>query len=218
MADYYNHIYTALRSSMINRDEGDKPEDAVLIDFKSAQVALKPDIPSAALLISYSMLFYPGWLKNSDPATGQVPVGYTIETFIGGVDNPAYPLLFNIELGMIALAVGCYAGYWTVHYSTILGTILVNPIMENPLYVETRRRIIQDNLTFANARDVFVELMQNEEYKGTVSLADDYVANAKFIQDASASIDEDANERIQQAMEVDFRKEFGQVIKNGEAN
>lgn len=216
MADYYNHIYTALRSSMIDRDAGDKPEDAVLIDFKSAQVALKPEIPSAALLISYSMLFYPGWLKGADSVAGIAPAAHTIETFIGGKENYRFPLLFNIELGMIALAVGCYAGLWTVKYSTILGTVLVSPNMDNPLVIETRKRIVADNLGFSYARTVFVELMQNEEYKGNIILADDYVANATFIQDASASMDDDVEQRIQEAMQVDFSDTFGKVVDKEE--
>lgn len=217
MTSYYNHVYTALRSSMIDRDMGDKEEDAVLIDFKSAIVALKPEIPSAALLISYSMLFYPNWLA-SGYKENLVPVGHKVEDFVGGVENPMFPLLFNTEMAMIALAVGRQADLWDVHYSVVLGTILINPNLDNPLVKETRKRIATEQLGFPEARNLFIELMKQEEYKGNIPLADDYVANAKFIEEASVAVDTDANAMIQEAMQVDFKDTFGKVIRQGDEN
>lgn len=211
MTSYYKSIYTSLRASMIDRDMGDKPEDAILIDFVSAKVALKPEIPSAALLIAYSMLYYPGWLPGGYDK-GLVPVGHTVETFVGGVENPAFPLLFNIEMAMIALAVGRYADLWTVQYSPFLQTILVNPNLNNPLVKETRKRIVEEQLTFSNARDVFIELMKQEEYKGDIPLADDYVANASFIAEAEATVDMSGDskeyERKSHSIQVDMADEF----------
>lgn len=215
MTSYYNHVYTALRSSMIDRDMGDKEEDAVLIDFKSAIVALKPEIPSAALLISYSMLFYPNWLANGYKEN-LVPVARPVEDFVGGVENTFFPLLFNTEMAMIALAVGRQADLWDVHYSVVLGTVLINPNLNNPLVKETQKRIVNDGLGFTQARDLFIELLKQEEYKGNIPLADDYVANAKFIEEASASVDSDANAKIEEAMQVDFKDTFGKVIHQGE--
>lgn len=209
MAHFYEHVYASLRSAMIDRDHGDKLEDSVLVDFKSAQVALKKEIPSAALLISYSMLFYPKWLNDGRGTDqGLVPVAKVVEDFVGGTENFRFPLLFNIHMGMIAVAVGVYAGLWTVKYSAILQTVMINPNMDNPLVKETQRQIKNNELTYKNARELFVQLMQQEQYKGEIMLADDYVANAAFIEDASVSVEDDANEMIQQAIEVDFSKEF----------
>lgn len=212
MAHYYQSIYTALRAAMIDRDMGDKEEDAVLVNFTSAQVALKPAIPSAALLISYSMLFHPAWLRTAQPEKGLDPVGQTVELFIGGMDNPRFPLLFNIHMGMIATAVGVYAGLWTVKYSTILKTIILNPCMDNPLVRKTYE-LLKENpeITYSNARDIFIELMQQEEYAQGIFLADDFIANASFIVEAEASIDVDPKEYMEQvkSMNVDLSKEFG---------
>lgn len=207
MASFYESIYTSLRSAMIDRDMGDNPEEAVVIDFVSAQVALKPEIPSAALLISYSMLFYPTWLATADPSVGKVAIGKTVEEFMGGVNNPNFPLLFNPELTMIAVAVGIRAGFWKIHYSSVLHTILINPNMENPLVLKTREMILEHGLNFSNARDLFIELMQQEEYAADVPLADDYIANATFIPDAEASVDS-VPEYAKEAMAVDLSKEF----------
>lgn len=199
MASYYKHVYAALRSAMIDRDMGDKEEDAVLIDFKSAQVALKPSIPSAALLIAYSMLYYPRWLNTADTERGLVPVGLPIEEFLGGTDNYKFPLLYNVNLGMIAVAVGCYAKLWTIQYSHILGTVMINPNMESPL-VKMTHHMMKNNpeLNYTHARDIFVELMQQEEFSEGIFLADDYVANAKFIAEAEATVETTADEMKEQ--------------------
>ena len=203
MTTYYKHVYSALRGAMVNRDMGDKEEDAVLVDFVSAQVALRPELPSAAVLIAYSALYYPGWLAKDNPSSK------TVESLLGGVENPNYPLLYNVQLGMIAVAVGVYAGLWTVQHSKLLGTILITPNMDSPLVVETAKLIQGDpHLTYKEARDIFVELMQQEEYASGVVLADDYVANASFIQQASISAD-DAADYQRQTQAVDLSKEFG---------
>jgi hypothetical protein len=216
MSHFYKNVYTSLRSAMIDRNQGDKVEDAKLVDFVAGQIALKPEIPSAALLISYSMLYYPGWLNDgTNTDYGLVPVSHTIEDFLGGVENPKFPLLFNVHMGMIAMAVGIYAGLWKVSYSQVLQTILIAPNMESPLVKETAARIKKDQLTFTDARDVFIELMQQEEYKGDIALADDYVANATFIAEAGASVDDDATAKIEEAIQVDFSKDFGKVMNGG---
>lgn len=214
MTSYYKSIYTSLRSAMIDRDMGDDPNDAVVIDFVSAQVALKPEVPSAALLISYSMLFYPNWLADADPSIGKPPMGKTVEEFMGGVNNPGFPLLFNPELTMIATAIGIHAGLWTIHYSNVLGTVFINPNMENPLVLKTREMILENGLNFTNARDVFIELMQQEKYVGNIRLEDDYIANATFIPEAQASVDE-IPDYAKEAMSVDLSGEFKGAKHNG---
>lgn len=207
MTSYYKSIYTALRSAMVDRDMGDKIEEAVHVDFISAQVALKPEVPSAALLVSYSMLFYPEWLASADPSVGKVAIGKQVEEFMGGVDNPRFPLLFNPELTMIAVAIGIHAGLWKITYSEVLGTIFINPNIENPLVLKTREMILENKLTYSNARDVFVELMQQEEYAAGINFADDYIANATFIPEAEASVDS-VPEYAKEAMSVDLSKDF----------
>ncbi len=187
MTDYYQNVYASLRGAMIDRDAGDKTEDAVMVDFISAKVALKEHIPSSALLIAYSMLYYPGWLDTGDEDI--LPIGRPVENFAGGVENSAFPLLFNIHMTMIAVAVGIYAKLWTIQYSHVMGTILIYPNMNNPLVQETQRRIRSERLSFSHAREVFIELMQREEYALEVPLADDYIANANFIIEAEASVD-----------------------------
>lgn len=208
----YENVYTALRSALIDRDMGDKEEDAVLIDFVSAELALKPSIPSAALLISYSMLYYPNWLRDAKPGLGKPPVGLTIEKFIGGPQNIMYPIIPNIHLSLIAVAVGVYAGFWTIKYSEILRTIIINPAMDKPI-VRRTHELLKENpeLTYSNARDIFIELMQEDEYAEGIPLADDYIANASFITEATAAIDKDAEEYVQQVkqMNVDLSKDFG---------
>lgn len=115
--DYYKNVYMSLRSALINRDMGDKLEDAVLIDCGIAKLAVKEVIPSSALLISYSMLYYPQWLETYQEDIG--PISLPIEKFIGGVDNPFFRLLYNPQLAMIAAAIGSYADFWTLSYSRL---------------------------------------------------------------------------------------------------
>lgn len=216
MAHFYEHIYASLRGAMIDRNHGDKLDEAVLIDFKSAQVALKKEIPSAALLIAYSMLYYPNWLNNSSVEQGFEPSMMPIENFIGGVNNYKFPLLFNIYMGMIAAAVGNYAGLYKLKYSPILQTTVIIPNMENSLVKETQRMIKENHLTYKDARDIFIYLMQQEEYRGDIPLADDYIANATFIPDVIASKDNDDWIKTQKTIAVDFKKEFEkETRKNG---
>ncbi len=181
---YYKNVYMSLRNSMINREMGDKLEDAVLIDCGEMKLALKEAVPSSALLIAYSMLYYPKWLS-----TGEKPVAMPIEKFIGGVNNPHFRLLFNPYLAMIAASIGSYAGFWTLEYSKLQRTVMITPNVSNPLVAETLRRIRDEQITFAEAREVFIELMTDDTYAATVPLADDYIANASFIADQSASSD-----------------------------
>lgn len=204
MAEYYKNVYTSLRSAMIDREMGDKPEEAVLIDFVSAKVALKPLIPSSALLIAYSMLYYPNWLNDGRSTDHElVPIiSRPIEDFVGGVENYRFPLLFNINMGMIAVAVGVYAKLWTVQYSRIMQTIMISPNIDHPLVKETQRQIKQERLDYTQARKVFIELMSQEEYSIDMPLADDYIANASFIQEASARVD-DSGEYAKQVQEID---------------
>lgn len=184
---YYKNVYMSLRSSLINRDMGDKLEDAVLVDCGIAKLALKEAVPSSALLIAYSMLYYPQWLETHQEDIG--PVSMPIEKFIGGVNNPNFRLLFNPQLAMIAAAIGSYAEFWTLNYSKIRGTTMIKPNMDNPLVKETLRRIKEDQVTFAEAREVFIELMTDDTFAAIVPLADDYIANASFIAENAASAD-----------------------------
>jgi hypothetical protein len=210
MTSYYKHIYTSLRSAMIDRDMGDKEEEAVLVDFVSGQIALKPSVPSAALLVSYSMLFYPNWLNQANPEQNIEPVAPTIEDFLGGANNPKFPLLFNVHLGMIAAAIGVYAGLWKVQYSHVLRTILIQADMAHPLVRETYEQIKREpNLTYSNARELFIELMQQEEYAQGIYLADDFIANASFIKEAEATAESTAQEiQEMQSKSVDLSAYF----------
>ena len=201
--DYYKNVYMSLRASLIDRNNGDKVEDAVFVDCGIAKLALKPEVPSPALLIAYSMLYYPKWLGT---ATDEFPpVSKPIEHFIGGANNPNFRLLYNPEVAMIAAGIGAYAELWTLHYSKIQGTTMITPNMDNPLVKETHRRVISDNLTFKNAREVFIELMMDEQYASIVPLADDYIANASFIAENVASNDEPYPV---EAQTLDLSKEF----------
>jgi hypothetical protein len=157
------------------------------------------------LLISYSMLFYPNWLNTAKPEVGKPAIGRQIENFLGGTENLFYPLLFNVHMGMIAMAVGVYAGLWKVQYSHVLNTIMINPNLESPLVLKTLDMLkANPELNYTNARDIFIELMQQEEYAQGIFLADDYVANASFIAEAEASVDGDVTEYIEKVKTVDF--------------
>lgn len=182
---YYKNVYMSLRNSMINREMGDKVEDAVLIDCGESKLALKEAVPSSALLIAYSMLYYPKWLGNK-----KEPTALPIEKFIGGVNNPHYRLLFNPHLAMIAAAIGSYAGFWTLSYSKLQRTVLIKPNLDNALIAETSRRIREEQLTMSQAREVFIELMTDDTYAAVVPLADDYIANASFIAEQTVKADE----------------------------
>lgn len=202
--DYYRSVYASLRGAMIDRANGDREEDAVLVDMGAVHIALKKEIPSSALLVAYSMLYYPGWMKEGAKG-GLVPIGKRIEDFVGGIANPRFNLLFNIEMAMIAAAVGSYAGFVKLHYSPVIQTTMVNPNMESPIVLETHRLINERNLKIKDARDVFIDLMKQDDYAVNVPLADDYIANATFITENTAAIDQEYTANVQQ---VDFSGEF----------
>lgn len=202
--DYYKNIYMSLRSAMIDRENGDEEADAILVNVGAVHIALKKEIPSSALLAAYSMLYYPGWLKEG-ANNGLIPIGKQIEQFVGGVDNPKFKLLFNIELAMIAAAIGSYAGFLKLHYSPVLETTMVNVNMESPIVKETHRLVNEEGLTFKDAREVFISLMKQDDYAVNVPLADDYIANATFITEKTAAVDEEYTAEVQQ---IDLSAEF----------
>ena len=202
--DHYQSVYMSLRGAMIDRANGDKEEDAVLINLGAVHIALKKEIPSSALLIAYSMLYYPGWMKEGYNSK-LTPVGKRIENFIGGIDNPRFNLLFNPEMAMIAAAIGSYAGFLNLHYSSMLKTTMVNVNTDSAIVQETRRLIVEENRQFVHARDTFIELMKQDDYAVTVPLADDYIANARFITENTAAIDQEYTASVEQ---VDFSAEF----------
>ena len=203
MTKHYENVYMALRGSMIDRDMGDKEEDAVLIDMGASHIALKKAIPSSAILIAYSMLYYPGWMKEGYKE-GLNPISKKVEEFDGGVNNPKFKMFFNIQMVMIAAAVGSYAGLWTLKYSKMLHTTMITPNLEHPVVQETRRRI-NEGSTFKDARDTFIELMKNDDYAIKIPLADDYIANAKFVPLATAAVDEDY---IAETKHLDLSQQF----------
>lgn len=202
--DHYQTVYMSLRGAMIDRANGDKEEDATLINLGAVHIALKKEIPSSALLIAYSMLYYPGWMQEGYKE-GLTPVGKRIEDFIGGINNPHFNLLFNPEMAMIAAAVGAYAGFINLHYSAVAGTTMVNVNTDSPIVQETRRLIVEESRRFVHARDTFIELMKNDDYAVNVPLADDYIANASFIAENEASIDGEYTAEVQH---VDLSTEF----------
>lgn len=202
--DHYQTVYMALRAAMVDRKNGDLEQDAVLVNVGAVHIALKKEIPSSALLIAYSMLYYPKWLKEAK-GDNLVAVGKRIEQFVGGIENPNFNLLFNAEMAVIASAIGSYAGFLNLHYSPVLHTTMINPNMETPIVKETHRLINERNLTFADARDTFIELMKEDDYAVNVPLADDYIANATFIAEASIDADGEYTAEVEQ---VDFAAEF----------
>lgn len=204
MTKHYENVYMALRGSMIDRDMGDKTEDSVLIDMGASQIALKESIPSSAVLIAYSMLYYPQWMKEGY-AEGLNPISKKVEEFDGGVHNPNFKMFFNIQMVMIAAAVGSYAGLWTLHYSKLLHTTMITPNLDHPVVKETRRRIVEEKIGFKDARDTFIELMKNDDYAIEIPLADDYIANATFVPMATAAVDTDY---IADTQHLDLSHEF----------
>lgn len=180
MSTFYQHIHTALRSALVDRDRDavQVVESARIIDFGSMQYAVKNEIPSGAALIAYSMLFYPNWLKDS---TFEYPKPLAAREFSGGEDNKSFNLLVNPGMLMIALAVGAYAGFF-VPMNSQLGVFSVYPNHSNPLVNKTQKLIQEHQLRPEHARQVFIELMQDEEYRGTINLADDYIANTSWIE------------------------------------
>lgn len=175
----YERIYMSLRNALANED--DNLDDVVYVKFDKTSIALKKEIPSTSLLLVYSMLYYKGWLEEVTITPKP------IDNFIGGNNNPHFKLLFKPELAVIAAAIGSYAGIFDLEYSSILGTTLITPRLGNPLVDKTVDLINNQKVGFQEAREVFIELMSDPDIGCLFPLADDYIANAKFIEENHAS-------------------------------
>ncbi|WP_422661819.1 hypothetical protein ACK8P5_26040 (plasmid) [Paenibacillus sp. EC2-1] len=191
----YQHIYSVLRSAMVDRDRDITMviEDVVLIPVGKTEFALKKDVPSGALLISYMMLFYPNFIRRcADDKNWVIPA----LPWLGGRRNKKMPLFEDELLVGIALAIGKYAGILEVYTHDILDQIVIRANTLCPMVIRTMELIEENNLGLDDARELFISLMQDDEYRLFVSLADDYVANTSWIIEDSISADTNVNERI----------------------
>lgn len=181
----YQHIYATLRSALIDRDRDPSfiVDNAVIVGIGPNQFALRRYVPSGALLVAYSMLFYPQFLDIAE----QKPDWYAYaKLWLGGEQNTKYPLLFNEVVGGIATAVGVYAGF--IKAAWLPEGIAIRPNFDHPMVKKTHELIRENGLELKDAKDTFVELMQLEEYAKDILVADDFIAN-RFIAEFDVTVD-----------------------------
>lgn len=190
------HIYAALRAAMVDRDRDTDHEwnNHVIVQVgPEVQFALKQEIPSGAMLISYMMLYYPGFLDRCmTQASWFVPA----TPWVGGELNEKMPLFSSEILVGIAIAVGQYAGFIQVGSHPITQQVIIRANTAMPFVQRTHQLINENGLIITDARDVFIELMQDEEFRPAVPVADDYIANTSWIIEEGVSMTDDGVERI----------------------
>jgi hypothetical protein len=170
----YQHIYSTLRSALVDRDRDPSfiVDDCVIVGFGKDQFALRKYVPSGALLVAYSMLFYPGFLD----VTERNPYWMLYaRVWLGGEQNPKYPLLPNEIMAGIAIAVGVYAGF--IKAIGMTEGVAIRPNFDHPMVKKTHELIRENGLELKDAKQTFIELMQQEEYAKDILVADDFIAN-----------------------------------------
>lgn len=147
MAHTYQHVYQALRNSLVDRD---RDEDIVLaqsvvVKTPDGAYGMKKELPSTAYLISYSMLFLSPWLKESPLFQ---PKFISINEFAGGEENSDFPFLFNEHIVNLAVAVGVYSGLFNATKHPVSNETVLIPNYQNPLVRRTRELILEHDLTY----------------------------------------------------------------------
>lgn len=181
----YQHIYSTLRSALVDRDRDPSfiVDDCVIVGFGEDQFALRKYTPSGALLVAYSMLFYPQFLDIAEQRPNWLAYA---KLWLGGEQNTKYPLLPNPVMAGIAVAVGVYAGFiravWTPE------GLSIRPNFDHPMVKKTHELIRENGLELKDAKQTFIELMQQEEYAKDILVADDFIANP-FIAEFDVSVD-----------------------------
>ncbi len=182
----HQHVYSSLRSALIDRDRDPTfiQENGILLTIGDDAVALKKSVPSFPLFISYTMLFWPNFIQASKihPQKAWPAVGW-----IGGEANISYPVLFNETMGLIAIAIGVYAGFIEA-YRNNQGITVIRANTNSAFVLKTHERMMENDLTLADAKELFIELMQDEQCAGHLLVADDYIAN-KFIEEFTVGND-----------------------------
>lgn len=192
------HIYSALRSALVDRDRDTDEEydNHIIVQIDDVQFALKKEVPSGALLISYMMLYYPGLLERCHTDEKIMFIG---RAWVGGEANTKMPIFVSDMLFGIALAIGTYAGFIQTIRHPQLGEIMLRPNMMTPMVSRSRELIRENDLTILDARDVFIELMQDEEFRVSIPVADDYIANTSWIIESGVQMTDDGVDRIEVA-------------------
>lgn len=198
----HQHIYSTLRSALVDRDRDPSfiVDNAVIVAIGPDQFALKQAIPSGALLVAYMLLFRPGFMSAAQNNPAWFGNGHY---FLGGDANKNFPLFSNEIVASIAIAVGVYAGI--IQAMPSAAGVHIRPRFDTPMVKETLNIMTRDSVTLNDAKDLFIELMQNEEFRLTVPVADDYIANP-FIAELSLGI-ESSIEDARRVMEIHGEKE-----------
>jgi hypothetical protein len=186
----YQSIYAVLRAALVDRqrDTDDEIQEAVYVDIMGNEIALKKEVPSGALLLAYTMLYQSDFL-STDPAERN-KFAY-LQNWLGGSANPEYPLMPSEMLLAITTAVGIYANFFHFRKSPVNQLATIAPNYDNPLVVKTAELIQENDLTYYDAKEVLIELLQDEQYNTMVPpLADDFIANHTFIQDTIITLEQ----------------------------
>lgn len=180
----YPYIHATLRSALVDRDHDSMlvQDNAAVINVNGVGFALKPSLPSGALLVAYTMLFHSNFAEVAEMYTDK---WFPAAMWLGGEQNPHFPLFLNEQMAGIALAVACRAGLIQAYQHP--NGLLVRPDFTTRMVQRTTHEIKLNKLTIADAKELFIALMQDDEYRLSVDLADDYIANP-FIAEFEVSI------------------------------
>lgn len=195
----HQHIYSTLRSALVDRDRDPSfiVDNAVIVTIGEDQFALKQSVPSGALLVAYTMLFRPGFMETAANSPQWFGNGHY---WIGGDANPHFPIFANPTIASIAIAVGVYAGILQA-MPTNTGVHL-RPRFDTPMVSRTLELMRQNNAGLKEAKDLFIELMQDEQYRLTVPVADDFIANP-FIAEFGVGVDSTIEDARNAAREIE---------------
>lgn len=195
----YAHIHSVLRATLIDRqrDPQDVIDETVLVNFGVFSVALKPEIPSGAALVAYTMLFHPKLIEQPDRLINATE-------FVGGEANHNYSLLFDETMASMAMAVGVHLGLINVKYSEIMNRLVVSANLETPIVKRTYELVKENHLGITHAKQLLIDLLTMEEFAGTLPLADDFIANHTFIEEVIHAVDMSMEEHIEQAKKAEM--------------
>ncbi|MNP51604.1 hypothetical protein D3C76_1459420 [compost metagenome] len=119
--------------------------------------------------------------------------------WLGGEANPNFPIFANDVIASIAIAVGVYAG---IIQAMPTGTgVHLRPRFDTPMVKRTWEVVQANNLTLKDAKDLFITLMQDEEFRLDVPVADDFIANP-FIAEFGVGVDTTIEEARNAAREI----------------
>lgn len=188
MKDYYSSVYTTLRGALVDRERDDvvNSDNEVIVPVPTSSqpvhYALKPLTPSNAYLLAYMTLYYPGWLTQQS-LTKPTPLFYS--ALLGGHRNSGYPFFYDDKIGEIAIAVGIANQLYNAAPHPITDEMVLIPNYNNPIVRHAKAIQELEQVDYTHSKDILIDLLQTDELSAEwTNLADDFIGNTSFIQEA----------------------------------